>query len=151
MLIHLGTAAGATVAAEEAKPKVEESKSEATSPTGASTLKSKRGSVFGAIPFLNKKEKEAPVKKEEEVKPAVPAKDTEPVSETAPQLANPIEGTGVTEPLTDAEPAAESEPVATTGAKGASSPSPKADKTESKGGFFGFLKQKEQQLEVILT
>ena len=109
---------------------------ESTTPTN----KFKRGSVFGNLPFLSKKEKETPTKKED-LAPAVPAKDTEPVAETAPQL-EPVRTTAEPPAVAASESAAEP-PTTTTTAT-----TPKTEKPDSKGGLFGFLKQKEAQNEV---
>ena len=145
----LGTAAGATVAAEDTKPK-EKAKPKEEPKTPASTLKSKRGSVFGSVPFFGKKKEES-AKKEEESPPAVPAKDPQPVSETAPQLENPVkpeDATAPAAPVTESkEPAAKEVTEAATSAA-TSTNNKEADKSESKGGLFGFLKPKETQPEV---
>ena len=160
-----GTAAGATVAAEESKPKEETKTKEEVKPkeekTPASALKSKRGSVFGSVPFFGKKKDETP-KKEEEAPPAVPAKDTttKPVSDTAPQLESPVKPEDATPPAAPAienkdttketseaaVPAATAVPAAS--AKTKDSEKPERKSSESKGGLFGFLKQKEAQHEV---
>ena len=113
------------------------------------TTKSKRASVFGSLPFLNKKDKETPAKKEE-APPAVPNKDTaEPVAEAAPQL-DPV-GTTPTTDLTAPADTATTESPTDAPITTATATTPKAEKQESKGGLFGFLKQKEAQHEVRIA
>ncbi|MCJ1403291.1 hypothetical protein MMC11_006514 [Xylographa trunciseda] len=98
----------------------------------------KRGSVFGSL--FGKKDGVSPSleRKEKDVVPAVPAKDSEtaPLAATAPQL-DPV--------TTSASPveAANAEPEIA-----AASPTTKVTSpSEVKGGIFGFLKQKEAQKE----
>jgi len=98
----------------------------------------KRGSVFGSL--FGKKDGISPSaeRKEKDVVPAVPAKDSEtaPLATTAPQL----------DPVTTSAP-----PVEATTAEpeiAAASPTTKVSSpSESRGGVFGFLKQKEVQKE----
>ena len=166
LILIKGTTAGAAVAAEESKPKEETKTKEEVKPkeekTPASTLKTKRGSVFGSVPFFGKKKDETP-KKEEEAPPAVPAKDTtttKPVSDTAPQLESPVKPEDATPPAapvvenkdTTKETTEAAVPTAaavpTTGTKNKDTEKPERKSSESKGGLCGFLKQKEAQHEV---
>ncbi|MCJ1395174.1 hypothetical protein MMC18_008055 [Xylographa bjoerkii] len=98
----------------------------------------KRGSVFGS--FFGKKDGVSPSldRKEKDIVPAVPAKDSEtaPLATTAPQL-DPVATSAP--PVEDAT--AEPEIAAASPTTKVTSPS------ESKGGMFGFLKQKEAQKE----
>ena len=94
----------------------------------------KRGSVFGS--FFNRKDSSLPTeRKEKELAPAVPSKDSEPtpVSSTAPQLEDPMK-TSTVEPVEASAPASMASPIATS--------------PENKGGIFGFMKQKEAQHQV---
>lgn len=144
-----GAAVGSAVAAENPKSAVEEPKPapETTIHTAAeqTPTKSKRGSIFGGLggfSVFNKKDKEAVPAKRDEVAPATPAKDPEPVAESAPQLA-PVDTTTSTEAKAPAATEADVAP-----ASSSATASPKAEKSESKAGLFGFLKQKEAQFEV---
>ncbi|MCJ1475595.1 hypothetical protein MMC13_004258 [Lambiella insularis] len=98
----------------------------------------KRASVFGNL--FGKKDGVSPTieRKEKEIVPAVPAKNTEPVPVTTsvPQV----------EPVSTSTPAVE--PMSTEQETAAVIPAAKAGSpSESKGGMFGFLKQKEVQRE----
>ena len=102
----------------------------------------KRNSIFGS--FFGKKDITSPTK--EEAAPVVPIKDAEPtvVSATPPQLEDPVN--------TASQPI-ETAPVATTdklNTTPASTPATKQNVSPSatKGGIFGFMKQKEMQHEV---
>ena len=102
---------------------------------------SKRNSIFGS--FFGKKDVTSPTKEEA---PVVPAKDVEPtaVSPTAPQLEDPV---------TTAPQSTETAQAATMGKLDTTSGSAPATKqnvspSASKGGIFGFMKQKEVQQEV---
>lgn len=94
----------------------------------------KRGSMFGS--FFNKRDNASPTRerKEKDIAPAVPNKDVEPapVSATAPQLEDPM-STSSSQPAETAAPASTTIPSVTT-------PS-----SESKGGIFGFMRQKDAQ------
>ncbi|KAL9123095.1 MAG: hypothetical protein Q9187_000346 [Circinaria calcarea] len=94
----------------------------------------KRSSMFGS--FFNKRDNASPTRerKEKDIAPAVPSKDVEPtpVSATAPQLEDPT-STSLSQPAEPAAPASTTIPSVTT-------PS-----SESKGGIFGFMRQKEAQ------
>ena len=102
---------------------------------------SKRNSIFGS--FFGKKDVTSPTK--EEAAPSVPAKDVEPtvVSATAPQLEDPVH--------TAAQPT-ETAPTTThrLDTTHASTPATKHNGSPSatKGGIFGFMKQKDAQHEV---
>ncbi|MCJ1296699.1 hypothetical protein MMC34_008265 [Xylographa carneopallida] len=97
----------------------------------------KRGSVFGSL--FGKKDGTSPnlERKDKEIVPVVPAKDSEtvPPATTAPQL-DPVANAPPVEGITS-----EPETAATSPITKAISPG------ESKGGMFGFLKQKENQKE----
>lgn len=102
----------------------------------------KRGSVFGN--FFNKKDGMSPSreKKEKDMAPAVPVKDSEatPMAATEePAAAAQPEETAVMSTPDENTTATSATPAATTAHTPAS---------ESKGGIFGFLKQKEAQREV---
>ena len=101
----------------------------------------KRGSVFGSL--FGKKDGTSPnlERKDKEIVPVVPAKDSEtvPPATTAPQL-DPVANAPPVEGITS-----EPETAATSPITKAISPG------ESKGGMFGFLKQKENQKEVCIT
>ncbi|MCJ1380494.1 hypothetical protein MMC17_003599 [Xylographa soralifera] len=97
----------------------------------------KRGSVFGSL--FGKKDGVSPIleRKDKDIVPAVPAKDSEttPLTTTAPHL----------DPVATSAPSVEG---LTTEPEVATSPITKAvSPGESKGGMFGFLKQKEVQKE----
>lgn len=100
----------------------------------------KRGSMFGG--FFNKRDNASPTRerKEKDIAPTAPSKDVgpAPISATAPQLEDPI-STSSTHP---AEPTA---PASTT------IPDMTAPSSESKGGIFGFMRQKETQHQVSDT
>ena len=87
--------------------------------------------------MFGKKDKEAtPAKKDEGVSPV---KETEPVAEKPPQL-DPVDTAVPSDTTKAVAPSSESmdKPVA--------SPSPKADKTESKGGLRGLFKTREPEV-----
>ena len=126
----------AETAATETKP------SAATASRDNAPKPSKRNSIFGS--FFGKKDVTSPTK--EEAAPIVPAKDVEPtaVSATAPQLEDPVSTT--TRP-TETVPTTTAGKLDTTVA---STPATKQNVSPSatKGGIFGFMKQKEAQHEV---
>ena len=97
----------------------------------------KRSSVFGSL--FSKRENASPTRerKEKETMPVVATKDSEPISvaEQAPQL----------DGLANKSSAQPAEEIATPSASAAS---PTAALSESKGGIFGFMKQKEVQNQV---
>ena len=99
----------------------------------------KRGSVFGSL--FGKKDGVSPSleRKDKDIVPAVPANDGEtvPLATTAPQL-DPV---AISAPSVEGA-TTEPETAATFPVIKATSPG------ESKGGVFGFLKQKEAQKEV---
>jgi len=105
----------------------------------------KRNSIFGS--FFGKKDVTSPTK--EDVAPVVPVKDAEPmgVSATAPQLEDPV---NTASQPTETVPATTMGKLDTTAA---STPATKQNvsPSASKGGIFGFMKQKEVQLEVSLA
>ena len=114
-----------------------------TTATETAPKPTKRGSVFGS--FFGKKDGTSPSteRKEKEIIPAVPAKDTEvsPAAEAVPVVGD-VDSPIAAEETTPAVP----EPVgAPTTTAAATSPS------ESKSGIFGFLKQKEAQRDVSCT
>lgn len=100
----------------------------------------KRASVFGNL--FGKKDGVSPIveRKEKEVVPAVPTKETEtdPVTTSAAQVDPVSTSTPVVEPVSTEQ-----------GAATEVSPAAKdTTSSEPKGGIFGFLKQKEVQREV---
>lgn len=100
----------------------------------------KRGSMFGN--FFNKRDNASPTRerKERDVVSTVPIKDVEPthISATAPQLEDPVN----TSSTDAAEPAA----LASTTIPNVTTPP-----SDSKGGIFGFMRQKEIQHQVSYT
>ena len=100
----------------------------------------KRSSVFGSL--FSKKDNLSPTRerKEKEIMPAVPAKDIEsaPVSESAPQLEDNMSPSSA-------------QPAEAVAAPTASPTAPTTTPAESKGGIFGFMKQKEPQQQVSDT
>ena len=107
---------------------------------GPSATKTKRGSVFGNL--FNKKDNASPTRerKEKDVAPAVPAKDAEPTTAATEAAA------------TETTPASAEAPAAGTSSLETASPTTHSKATmpyESKGGLFGFIKQKDTQHEVI--
>lgn len=104
----------------------------------------KRNSIFGS--FFGKKDVTSPTK--EDVAPVVPVKDAEPlaVSATAPQLEDPV---NTASQPTETVPATKMGKLDTTAV---STPATKQNVSPSatKGGIFGFMKQKEVQHEVSL-
>ena len=113
-----------------------------TNPPEAAPKPTKRGSVFGN--FFNKKDGMSPSreKKEKDMAPAVPVKDAEatPMAATEePASVTQLEETAVMSTPAENTIATSAAPTATTAHTPAS---------ESKGGIFGFLKQKEAQREV---
>ena len=108
----------------------------------------KRNSLFGG--FFNKKDPGSPTleRTEKDVGPTPPLKDTEPtpVSASAPQLAEPVNTSSVqaAEPLQESVP----EMLDTSTAPAAGDVPIQKYSPTSKGGIFGFMKQKEVQHSV---
>ena len=142
----------AVMAADEpAQPVLAESGVDSTNAVNRENMPkpNKRNSLFGG--FFNKKDTASPPleRTEKEVGPTVPVKDAESttVSATAPQLTEPVN----TSSVQAAEPSQESilgklDTTATPTAA-ADAPNQKFSPT-SKGGIFGFIKQKESQYGV---
>ena len=88
--------------------------------------------------MFGKKDKDAAAVKKE--KSAGPVKETEPVAENPPQLA-PVDTAVPSEnvPITAA-------PGSEAADKPVTSPSPKADKTEPKGGLRGLFRNKDSEV-----
>ena len=143
----------AAVAAEKKHEEKKEVKAEEKAETSTSTeKKAKRGSVFGGL--FGKKDATSPTeeKKESEVAPAVPAKDTTAtevpaVSEEAPKIEKPIEAKPIDTAAVVAAadtvttpPAVEESPKEATAVPAETTT---AGKTEEKGGLFGFIKKQE--------
>ena len=108
----------------------------------------KRNSLFGG--FFNKKDTGSPIleRTEKDVGPTPPLKDTEPTPSSAPatQLTEPVN----TSSVQTTEPSQESVPTTldtTTAPVVGDTPVQKSSPT-SKGGIFGFMKQKEAQHSV---
>lgn len=129
------------VAAGEAAPATVAETAVGTTSREAAPKPSKRNSIFGN--FFAKSPAATP--STGEAAPAVPAKDLTAVSATAPQLEDPVIASSQPTAIThESAPGKLDTAVASTSA----TTSHKPTSPGSKGGLFGFMKQKEVQHEV---
>ncbi|MCJ1483384.1 hypothetical protein MMC06_003551 [Schaereria dolodes] len=122
-----------TVAPETVSP----TPAETTSNRDTTTKPNKRNSIFSNL--FNKRENVSPTRERKEEDASVaPIKESEPsiVTAAAPQLEHPVRTSSVQ---------ASAKPLSTAAASATATNETKSSQPESKGGIFGFIKQKEAQ------
>ena len=125
-----------TVAPETVSP----TPAETTSNRDTTTKPNKRNSIFSNL--FNKRENVSPTRERKEEDASVaPIKESEPsiVTAAAPQLEHPVRTSSVQ---------ASAKPLSTAAASATATNETKSSQPESKGGIFGFIKQKEAQHDV---